>query len=133
MLLRAIAWCFHFIRNYKSRSYREEQPSLQLQASKIETAESQFIWFIKMEAFSDVYSFLSGGKGNADKIPLLVSHLDLFLDENGIIRVCLEIHLSQIKPTLQYCCQLGTGTRNCLCGSVITECCTVAFVTLLML
>ena len=79
MLLRTTAWCFRFIRNCKSRSYYEGQPRLQLQASEIETAERQLIWSIQTEVFPDVYSFLSGGKGNADKkTPLLVSQLNLF-------------------------------------------------------
>ena len=100
MLLRTIAWCFRFIRNCKSRSSREGQQSLQLQVSEIETAERQLIRSIQTEAFSDEYSFLSGGKGDKDrKPPLLVSQLNLFLDENGIIRACSRIRNSSVSDS----------------------------------
>ena len=61
-LLRTIAWCFRFIRNCESRSSRDGQQSLQLQVFEIETAESQLIRSIQTEAYSDEYSFLSGGR-----------------------------------------------------------------------
>ena len=112
VLLRTIAWCFRFIRNCKSRSYREGQPSLQTQASEIETAERQLIWSIQKEAFSDAYSFLSGGKGNVDKkTPLLVSQLNLFLDENGIIRACSCIRNSSVSDSTKSPILLPTRHR----------------------
>jgi len=70
MLLTTIAWCFRFIRNCKSRSYREGQPSLQLQASEIEPAERQLIWSIQTDIFSDVYSFCLGGRVTQIRKPL---------------------------------------------------------------
>ena len=79
ILLRTITWCFRFIRNCKSRSSHEGQQSLQLQVSEIENAERQLIQSVKTEAFSDEFSFLSGGKGDTDKKPpLLVSQLICF-------------------------------------------------------
>ena len=113
MLLRTIAWCFRFTRNCKSRSYHEGQPSLQRQASEIETAERQWIWSIQTEAFSGVYQFLSGGgKSNADKkTPLLVSQLNLFLDENGIIRACSRIRNSSVSDSVKSPILLPTRHR----------------------
>ena len=68
--------------------------------SEIETAEVQWIRSIQTEAFSDVYSFLSGGKDDKDRKALsLVSQLNFFLDENGIIRARSRIRNSSVSDS----------------------------------
>ena len=82
-LIRVLGWVLRFIRNLKSRDKVAEQ---YLNALEIDRAEQIVIRSVQLETFDSELTYLSDGKNSNRKPPIRVFQLNLFIDENGILR-----------------------------------------------
>ena len=82
-LIRVLGWVLRFIRNLKSRDKVTEQ---YLNALEIDRAEQIVIRSVQLEAFDSELTYLSDDRNSNRKPPIRVFQLNLFIDENGILR-----------------------------------------------
>ena len=122
MLLRTIAWVLRFIQNVQAaaNNKRLNKENI-LSASGIDNAELHLIRFIQSQAFKAELNYLSslGSKINK-RPPSYVSHFNLFLDKEQVLRCRTHLNKASISESSKQPILLPTGNHYALL--LIQEC-----------
>ena len=95
-LLRSFTWVCRFIRNLRAKV--ENKPLVldsQISTEEIISSEKKLLILIQSKAFPLEIDYIQG-KGKSSKVPPIVNQLNLFIDEQGVVRCKSRLRNSSV-------------------------------------
>lgn len=94
-LLRSLAWAFRFIRNLKAKVHKTLLVLSQISAEEIIESEMKLVSLIQKQSFSTEIDFVQS-KDKDKKVSSIVNQLNLFMDEQGVMRCRSRLRNSSV-------------------------------------